>query len=95
MTNPNIIDMGTVAGSRLVAARVDRILPNILNVTGMTADGRVSRLGTLLVGRDGSLTPVWNSAGKHLLGNWAAKVLVSQIAARLPNEPQRQRERIW
>jgi hypothetical protein len=95
MTDPNIIDLTKVVGSQLVAAKFDRIGRNLLNLTGMTPSGRVVRLGTVFLGFDGALTPVWSTLGRQILGGWAEKVLLHQISTRLPKMPARQRERIW
>jgi hypothetical protein len=95
MTDPNVIDLTQVVGSQLIAAKFDQIGRNLLNLTGMVPSGQVVRLGTVFVGFDGTLTPVWSTSGKQLLAAWPKKVLLHQIAARLPRKPVRQRERIW
>lgn len=94
MTDPNVIALSKVSGSRLVAARFDQIgstSGSMLNLTGMTPNGKISRLATIIVGRDGALTPIWSTVAGHLLTEWSTSVLLSEISVRLLSA---QRERI-
>jgi hypothetical protein len=93
MTDPNVIDLRNVSGSELTAAKFDQIGRNLLNVSGMVPSGEVIRLGTLFIGFDGTLTPVWSAAGDRLLPAFPAQALLTQITARLPRMPAGQHER--
>lgn len=91
MANPNIVDLSTTTGSRLIAAKFDPIGSSLLDLTGLTPSGRVARLGTLIIGFEGALTPVWSTVTAQLLTDWARGVLLAEIASRLT---RRQREQV-
>jgi hypothetical protein len=87
------IDLSQVPGTQLVSADVvpprdDSV--NLLDCTGRMPDGRVTRLGTIVVGFDLVPTLVPSLAGARLLTDWSARHLLNEVAARL-----RQYRGIW
>jgi hypothetical protein len=97
VSGENVIDMRPVAGSLLDAVRFDRpsfarvdrsawTSRNLLDCYGLTPRRVQVRLGTVLIGFDGRLLPLWSEGGARLIDGWPEQYLLDSIAERLQSQ---------